>query len=430
MGTLTAGKHGSNGRRKRIWVQQVAVETDKLEMRVQAARSRGTLTEPQEVVAAGVIDLVGKAKAAALRQDPMPGRFWNWWRGTLVEAAYREMHAARAQMVDLYDESELIAEVPHVVARANATLHRDDPRRLTAEELLACPLDVRRARVRRLVGDSYEELDLEHAQLRSFRNILLTAALFLMVIVVGTLAFVAFNPWLMPLCFQRTIHACPTSQGALSHPQSADILVVGVLGALGGALAATLSIRNLKGTSTPYDVPVALAMLKVPMGALTAILGAGRHPGRVHPGPERARLAGTDPRLRTRVRLRAAGPVTAARQAGPEPARGAPRWPGVEPVPGAKGDLAPPSEAAAGRRHRVTWRWSPARLRRRVCRLRQRARRRPMSSWTTVPTWCRRRGPGARPAGRGAGDGHPAGPVRPADRHRQRPQGHDRAGGG
>ena len=132
MGTLTAGKHGSNGRRKRIWVQQVAVETDKLEMRVQAARSRGTLTESQDVVADGVGDLIRKARAAALREDPIPGRFWNWWRGTLVEAAYREMHTARAQMVDLYDESELVAEVPHVVARANATLHRDDPRRLTA----------------------------------------------------------------------------------------------------------------------------------------------------------------------------------------------------------------------------------------------------------------------------------------------------------
>jgi hypothetical protein len=33
-----------------------------------------------------------------------------------------------------------------------------------------------------------------------------------------------------------------------------------------------VSIRNLKGTSTAYDVPVALAFLKVPLGAFTAIL--------------------------------------------------------------------------------------------------------------------------------------------------------------
>jgi hypothetical protein len=53
---------------------------------------------------------------------------------------------------------------------------------------------------------------------------------------------------------------------------------------LWAALAATLSIRNLKGTSTPYDVPVALAFLKVPLGALTAILGLIAIQGNFVPG--------------------------------------------------------------------------------------------------------------------------------------------------
>jgi hypothetical protein len=48
--------------------------------------------------------------------------------------------------------------------------------------------------------------------------------------------------------------------------------MVAVLGALGGTLSSAISIRNLKGTSTPYDVPVALGFLKVPLGAFTAIL--------------------------------------------------------------------------------------------------------------------------------------------------------------
>lgn len=289
-GVLMAGSTQNDvheGPRKRIWVQHVAVETDKLETRVEAARARGTLTESQEIVADGVSRAIRKARLAAFRDDPIPNRFANWWRGTLVEAAYRQMHTARAQMVDLYDESELLAEVPLAVARANATLHRDDPRVLTVKELTECPPDVRRARVRRLVGDSYERLDLEHAQLRSFRNILLSAATFLTLITIGTLVFVAINPSLMPLCFEGDIHACPTSEWgptAEPVPRSADILVVAVLGALGGALAATLSIRNLKGTSTPYDVPVALAALKVPMGALTAILGLVAIQGQFIPG--------------------------------------------------------------------------------------------------------------------------------------------------
>jgi hypothetical protein len=267
--------------RKRIWVQHVAVETDKIQMRVAAARARGDLTESQEIIADGVTTFAKRAQLAAFRDDPVPNRLANWWRGTLPEAAYRQMHTARTQMIDLYDESELQAEIPSVVARANASLHRDDPRQLTVEELRKDPPAVRRARIRRLVGDSYERLDLEHAQLRSFRNILLSAATFLILITLGTIVFVSINPDLMPLCFPG---ACPTSNGRLAHPQSTDIQVVAVLGALGGALAATLSIRNLKGTSTPYDVPVALAALKVPLGALTAILGLVAIQGMFIPG--------------------------------------------------------------------------------------------------------------------------------------------------
>jgi hypothetical protein len=60
--------------------------------------------------------------------------------------------------------------------------------------------------------------------------------------------------------------------------------VVALLGALGGSLTAALSIRNLKGTSTPYDVPVALAMLKVPLGAFTAILALVAIRGNFVPG--------------------------------------------------------------------------------------------------------------------------------------------------
>ena len=285
MTTGTGAAETKRAARRRIWVQQVAVDADKLEMRVRAARARGELTASQLVVADGVDRCLQKARAAAFRDDPIPGRMANWWRGTLVEAAYRNMHTARAQLFDLMDANELRAEIPMVVARANATLHRDDPRRITVEELEAETVEGLRPRLRRVVGDSYEQLDLEHAQLRSFRNILLIAAVFIAVITAGTIYFVSRNPSLMPLCFDREVPSgveplvttvagknCPTGSGDAVGPAGSDILVVAALGALGGALAATLSIRNLKGTSTPYDVPVALAFLKVPLGALTAIL--------------------------------------------------------------------------------------------------------------------------------------------------------------
>jgi hypothetical protein len=42
---------------------------------------------------------------------------------------------------------------------------------------------------------------------------------------------------------------------------------------LGGALWGAFALRKVHGQSTPYDVPVALSLLKLPSGALTAIVG-------------------------------------------------------------------------------------------------------------------------------------------------------------
>src|SRR5215207_1381892 len=207
MSTAEPKGAGTQKRRRRIWVQHVAVETDKLRIRLNAAQARGNLNESQQVIARGIGIFLDKARDAAFRNDPVPDRWTNWWRGTLVEAAYRNLHAARAQMVDLYDNNQLRAEIPLVVSRANATLHRDDPRWITVEDLEAEAESIEslRPRMRRVISDSYEKLDLEHAQLRSFRNILLQATFFLVLLIAVTLVVVALNPGFMPLCFPNEV---------------------------------------------------------------------------------------------------------------------------------------------------------------------------------------------------------------------------------
>jgi len=110
------------------------------------------------------------------------------------------------------------------------------------------------------------------------------------VLVAATILVVRANPTYIPLCFASSGEAiegktfnCPTGTG-VSGNRSSDIVVVALLGLLGGALAAAVSIRNLRGTSTPYDVPVALALLKVPLGAFTAIVGLVALQGSFVPG--------------------------------------------------------------------------------------------------------------------------------------------------
>lgn len=154
-------------------------------------------------------------------------------------------------------------------------MHRDDPRRAIAVQLLQTePLQPELARpmLRRLISDSYEKSDLEHAQLRSFRNIVLLAALAMLALVVATVLVVSNEPSWMPLCFTADGGGSVCATGTGRGPRPSDIVMVSLLGALGGMLSSAVSIRNLKGTSTPYDVPVALAMLKVPLGAFTAFL--------------------------------------------------------------------------------------------------------------------------------------------------------------
>lgn len=49
--------------------------------------------------------------------------------------------------------------------------------------------------------------------------------------------------------------------------------IVAGLGLVGGSLAAVFALRKVRGSSTPYDLPLTAAFLKVPTGALTAVVG-------------------------------------------------------------------------------------------------------------------------------------------------------------
>lgn len=279
---------------RRARVHNVLVGVRALEARLEVAAAQG-LGPDQKAAAAGVRTLLRQAEDAASGVDPRPGRILrDRWSGTLVEAAYENLHAARAQMVDVYDEAELAAEVPAAVARAQQTLHRDDPRRAVVERISDAPLAYQRALLRRAIEDSYDSMDRQHARLRSFRNIILVLAMFITTLVAATILVVALRPSFMPLCFPsnatspdgQTLINCPTGSKVLTS-DSMDIIVVALLGLLGGALAAAVSIRNLKGTSTPYDVPVAMSLLKVPLGAFTAILGLVAIRGDFVPGLSR-----------------------------------------------------------------------------------------------------------------------------------------------
>jgi hypothetical protein len=276
-------------RRRKVWVHHVVVSVRMMQTRLEIAEARG-LGPDQQAAAHGVRGLLDKARDAANGVDPKPGPLSDWWSGGLVEAAYQNLHGAKVEMVEVLDEADLAAEIPEIAARAHQALHRDDPRRRSVEGLGKRPLALQRAYLRHALQDCYDAMDRQHERLRSFRNIVLVLAMFITGLVGITMIAVWGKPSILPLCFPADggdptaiLLNCPTGKNVATESPG-DILVVGMLGLLGGALAATVSIRNLRGTSSPYDVPVALAFLKVPLGAFTAILGLVAIQGEFIPG--------------------------------------------------------------------------------------------------------------------------------------------------
>ena len=284
----TLGSPKDQPRLSRGWSQQIETAATSLQIKLQRARDRPPPDDlsdaDREAICAGVGLLIDGARWAARGQLPRHRWGISWWRGTNVEAAFRKSHQAEAELAKLYTDAEVEAEVAAAVARTDVALNRDDPVRADARRLVnplpdgthrAAPAAARRLLLSRTVQAGYDAVNGAHTRLRNLRNVLWSTTACIAVLVSIFVAFVATHPSSVPLCFEAqppdNMVACPTAENLGQTPQSLDVIVVALLGLLGGALAAAISIRNLRGTSTPYDSPIALAWLKVPVGALTAI---------------------------------------------------------------------------------------------------------------------------------------------------------------
>jgi hypothetical protein len=238
------------------------------------------------------------------------------WRPFAAAVARVDSHldAVDTSLLRIAPPSYVFGQLPGVLARVRRHLPEDD---------------VRRVRVEHLAGASRTDDDLsetdrdlvvaaEHAasagtraevaRLRSFKNLLYGAAAVLAVVAIALGLFARAEPSALPLCFNPDGHVvCPTSAHAIGgaagdggtagavpqarvdqamreHAGRWDIPLVMGIGLLAAALAAATSLRNIRGTSTPYRLPVALAVLKLPTGALTAVVGLILMRGEFVPG--------------------------------------------------------------------------------------------------------------------------------------------------
>jgi hypothetical protein len=116
------------------------------------------------------------------------------------------------------------------------------------------------------------ETDNVYSKARVFRNVLYGATAVL-VAVVGVLIIVGvIKPFALPLCAPESASDKVCISGK-AYPSGGDILLTLFFGAIGASLSTIATISRLGPFLDPHGTALAQALVKVPTGAVTAVIG-------------------------------------------------------------------------------------------------------------------------------------------------------------
>jgi len=204
----------------------------------------------------------------------------------VVERVLSQLDAAHVALLLRAPLGYVQSQLPGIQAHARRHLSRGDPHRSAVEEVVsasaAAPLDeaARMTLVAAFRASCLESRE-EFSRVRSFRNVLIMGALVLTVLACALAVACSIRPDELRLCFEPSAGTvCPTG----SRPRPWDIFFIESFGLIAAAVSGAASLRHVRGTSTPFGLPLALAILKLPAGALTAVLGLQLMRGGFVPG--------------------------------------------------------------------------------------------------------------------------------------------------
>ena len=317
------------------WREGALTRAKELEALCHWVRPRDT-QENDEVLAKAIERHLKAAREAAQVAPLKPRRPFRIFRnGPLIERARSNLDAAEAHLLALAPDSYILGQMPCLLSHVQCHLPPTDARRQEFEQIArklgikdpnhpllqkekdssladkeAIVKDERRKIINIVRGASSAGLR-EHVRLRSFRNVVVVTATLMLLLAIGVAITGFFSPTLIPLCFApeeagiATV-VCPTHQsdpfvptGGQPQPpvptrdidtvvedtaKPQDLIVVELIGLTAAAIATAAAIRRVKGSSERYGLPVALAALKLPTGAITAFLGLLLMRGQFVPG--------------------------------------------------------------------------------------------------------------------------------------------------
>ncbi|MER7752864.1 hypothetical protein [Kitasatospora sp. NPDC097643] len=266
--------------------------------------------------------------------------------GAASERAWTNLQAAVIVLLTLADDEELVGWGPEVLEFARLHLRSDDPRRVALEERLdpppapqkLQPLEAgsRHIAIHALQG-AFAANSVEKTRARSFRAVVHAGTLVLFGVAAG-LAWLGWNhPSTLELCFpdpnptacaasstvspsaspgaspspspgaspgasstpNPTVTAtaapgpsAPSSTAQEAQPSQWDIPLVELCGLAAAALTTAVALRRLNSGGTPFAIPLALSLLKLPAGAVSAVIGLMLIRGGLIPGLDKLSTQG------------------------------------------------------------------------------------------------------------------------------------------
>jgi hypothetical protein len=194
-------------------------------------------------------------------------RLGSWWNGEAYEGTQSCLHAAEVAIIVLSEPARAWSRIDAVLALAGP-LCQKDPRLALVEQLKRSnsPKDERvPSAVAALLEAAYAVQEERAVRSRNFRNRLIRTGGMLTLLLMATLIVAWRNSGAIPV----SADSCPGTAGSGLR----EVGLVMLLGMLGAATHIVGRLQKMGGSWNPYNLPFYQEMIKLPIGALTAVIG-------------------------------------------------------------------------------------------------------------------------------------------------------------
>ncbi|WP_149262885.1 hypothetical protein [Actinomadura sp. K4S16] len=306
-------------REKSNWVLCEGVKANILELDAQlpSKASPSQTSEKWRLISNASLALTNARRVINADENPC-GR-----TAAQVDAAQMHVNSARTMWLRTLPPEDIASHLPDLLAIIKQHLPADDTRRIGAEKAAweleqACSVNhaavngpahhhwwtatrnnnhsmqmvPKLSTVLDAVDAAREASLKERLRAVNFARIVWMTALGLSCLAIAIAVAGAIWKSAVPLCFTPFNKvACPSqtvSPPPATFPGSAasrgDYAIVEIAGITAACIAAASALRKVRGSATSYGIPVALACLKLPTGALVAVLGVLLLRGEIVPG--------------------------------------------------------------------------------------------------------------------------------------------------